>query len=216
MRRTGKAREACLGPPAGGPPRGPPRTQRPSRGLHTLAAAASRDADTPRMATHAVTATSASPTAGGRLAVASAERIRDAAELCEWAAARACGPCTLVTSASAGRLKRRRARPKPLLRAPAQHFFLARAETVSGCGHARADGAPARAPTLPARSALRCKGEDRKQQERRYQLGRRSHPTPPSVRTTGQMAYSKRACDRANGSQRGDQPRTDVPSASAT
>src|SRR5882672_2975438 len=157
----------------------PYRSGRPSWGaLHTPAAAASCDADPPRMATHTVAATTARPIAGGRLAVAPAERIRDAPELCEWAAARTCGCCTLGTTSGGGRQKRRRARLKALPRAPVQHFFPAGAETLPGCGHAGPDGAAARAPTLLARSALRRKGEDHHQQ-RRYQRGRRSHPKTP-------------------------------------
>src|SRR5207249_11274389 len=148
----------------------------PTRGaLYTPAAAASCDADPPRMATHTVAATTAHPIAGGRLAVASAERVRDATELCEWAAACTRGCCTLGTTSSGGRQKRRRARLKALPRAPAQHFFPAGAETLPGCGHAGPDGAAARAPTLLARSSLRGRGEDN-QHQRRCQPGRRSHP----------------------------------------
>src|SRR5207247_2287684 len=84
-------------------------TQRPSLALHTLAAAASGDTDPPRMATHAVTATTAGPIAGGRPPVASPPWIRDATELCERAAARTGGRSTLGTPDSAGRYGRRRA-----------------------------------------------------------------------------------------------------------
>jgi len=179
MRRTGKVAEARPEPARRQSSTRAPTNATSRRPLHTLAAAASRDADTPRVATHAVTATAASPTAGGRLAVASADRIRDAAELCERAAARTCGRCALGASARAGGQKRRRAHLKALARAPAQHLFPAGAETLPGFGHARPDGAPARAPTLITRSTLCCKSEYCKY-HRRYQLGCRSPPYAPS------------------------------------
>ena len=158
---------------------GASRVDPPARALRALGAATSRHADAPRMAAHAVATASASSTAGGRLAVASTEGVRDATELGERATAGTYGRCALGASARAGGQKRRRAHLKALARAPAQHLFPAGAETLPGFGHARPDGAPARAPTLLTRSTLCCKSEYCKYQ-RRYQLGCRSHPYAPS------------------------------------
>src|SRR5439155_12695633 len=80
LQYAGKAGEARPGA-------GASRVDPPPRALRALAAATSRHADAPRMAAHAVATASASSTAGGRLAVASTQGVRDATELGERATA---------------------------------------------------------------------------------------------------------------------------------